>query len=260
MPLLQRFKRWREAKTLERHKIPDGVWRVVLDAYPFLQSRSTADLQQLRRLCSLFLARKEFSGMQGLVVDDVMAVAIAAQACLPLLHLSAGLSAYDKMVGIVVHPGEVIARREVMGEDGVVHEYDEPLTGEAMDGGPVMLAWSDVACAGESASLGYNVVIHEFAHVLDMAGGPADGIPPQTDLAAAQVWADTLDRDYVLFCERVDAGQHTLLDPYGAESVTEFFAVATEAFFVAAAAFRHEHPELHQMFCVYFRQDPAQAD
>jgi MtfA peptidase len=257
MSLLQRFRRWREARALQRYAIPCAVWQVVLDAYPFLQRRSDADRQALRRLSSLFLASKEFSGMQGLVVDDTMAVAIAAQACLPVLHLEAGLSAYDNMVGIVIHPGEVMARREVIDDDGVVHEYEEPLTGEAMPGGPVMLAWSDVATAGESAGLAYNVVIHEFAHVLDMAAGPADGIPPQANAAAAQAWAQTLDAAYARFCERVDAGEHTLLDPYGAESVTEFFAVATEAFFVAAPAFRTEHPDLHRLFCDYFRQDPA---
>jgi hypothetical protein len=257
MSLLQRFRRWQEARALRRHAIPEPLWHVVLGAYPFLQARSEADLARLRQLCSLFLARKEFSGMQGLVVDDAMAVAIAAQACLPVLHLKAGLAVYDNMVGIVVHPGEVIARREFMDEDGVVHEVEEALTGEAMEGGPVMLAWSDIAAAGASAELAYNVVIHEFAHVLDMASGPADGIPPHTDRAAAQAWVQTLDAAYATFCERVDAHEPTLLDPYGAESVTEFFAVATEAFFVAPAGFRLEHPDLYRLFSVYFSQDPA---
>jgi hypothetical protein len=78
-------------------------------------------------------------------------------------------------VGIVVHPDEVVAQREVMDDDGVVHAYDEVLAGEAMEGGPVMLSWRDVADAGETAASGYNVVIHEFAHVLDMGDGAADG-------------------------------------------------------------------------------------
>jgi MtfA peptidase len=259
MSLWARFDRWREARALERYRIPDSVWTLVLGAYPFVQQRSEHELYQLRCLCSLFLARKEFSGMQGLEVDDNMAVAIAAQACLPLLHLPAGLSLYDGMVGIVVHQGEVVAQREEMDDDGVVHRYDEPLSGEAMEGGPVMLAWSDVASAGASAELAYNVVIHEFAHVLDMASGPANGMPPQADAANARAWAQTLDREFDAFCQRVDADDPTLLDPYGAQSPVEFFAVALEAFFVAAQAFRSEHPALHQLFCRYFRQDPAQG-
>jgi Mlc titration factor MtfA (ptsG expression regulator) len=72
----------------------------------------------------------------------------------------------------------VVARREQLDEHGVVHEYDEVLSGEALEGGPVMLSWRDVRSSGRSAAEGYNVVIHEFAHVLDMADGLADGVPP----------------------------------------------------------------------------------
>ena len=141
--------RWREARALQRHAVPDELWDTMLAAYPFIALRSEEDRQALRALVSLFLSRKEFHGAQGLQVTDEMAVAIAAQACLPVLKL--GIAAYDGFVGIVVHPDEVVAQREVMDEDGVVHEYDEVLTGEAVGGGPVMLAWSDVASAGETA-------------------------------------------------------------------------------------------------------------
>ena len=125
-------------------------------------------------MATLFLAEKEFSGARGLVVSDEMAVAIAAQACLPALAL--GLDWLDGFVGIVVHEDAVVARREVEDDDGVVHAYDEELSGEAMSGGPVMLAWRDVDEAGESAADGYNVVVHEFAHVIDMRGGVTAGV------------------------------------------------------------------------------------
>src|SRR5512147_1349380 len=121
--LLSRWRRWRDRRTLARRAIPDAVWQLTLVRFPFLALRSDDDLQRLRALATLFLADKEFAGMQGLEVDDGMAVAIAAQACLPILRL--GLPAYDGFKGIVVHPDVVVARREVMDEDGVVHEYDE---------------------------------------------------------------------------------------------------------------------------------------
>lgn len=247
---------WREARALERHAIPDGLWQRVLTAYPFLAARSVEDQQTLRRLCSLFLSRKEFHGAQGLVITDEMALAIAAQACLPILHL--GLEAYDGFVGIVVQPDEVVAARQVMDDDGVVHDYDEVLTGEAMEGGPVMLAWADVLSAGQTAELAYNVVIHEFAHVLDMADGEADGVPLLPHAAARERWVACIDAEYERFVERVDSGgDDTVLDPYGAEGVEEFFAVAVEAFFVAPLAMKGAHPALYALFASYFRQDPA---
>jgi Mlc titration factor MtfA (ptsG expression regulator) len=134
-----------------------------------------------------------------------------------------------------MHRDEVVAQRSWMDDDGVVHEYDEALTGEAMSGGPVMLTWADVRDAAEGADWGYNVVIHEFAHVLDMADGTADGVPPLPDLTARESWIEVIDTAYEAFCDLVDSGVETVLDPYGAEAPEEFFAVAVEAFFVTSA-------------------------
>jgi len=240
---------------LVQRAIPEDLWRLTLSRFPFLVHLTVDDLQRLRELSTLFLADKEFAGMQGLEVDDGMAVAIAAQACLPILRL--GLSQYDAFKGIVVHPDVVVARREVMDEDGVVHHYDEELSGEAMEGGPVMLSWRDVADAGDSAAWGYNVVIHEFAHVLDMRDGAPDGVPLLPDRAARERWLAVLEPQWQDFCARVDAGEDTLIDPYGAEAIDEFFAVASEVFFVDAPALRAEHPQLYELLAGYYRQDPA---
>lgn len=245
---------WREKRLAQRHAIPDELWALTLARYPFLARRSASDLSRLRQLSSLFLARKEFHGV-GLPVTDEMAVAIAAQACLPVLQL--GLAGYDGFVGIVVQPDEVVALRSETDDDGVVHEFEEPLTGEAMVGGPVMLAWADVAAAGESADEGYNVVIHEFAHVLDMQDGLADGVPPLGSMAERAHWQTQLDAELVQLNDRLDRGELTALDPYGAEGPEELFAVAAEAFFVAPLMLRAEHPALYSMLAGYFRQDPA---
>jgi MtfA peptidase len=253
--LLQRLRAHREARIVARRAISDALWAETLASLPFLARRGAADLAELRRLTSLFLDQKEFAGAGGLAVTDAMAVRIAVQACLPVLRL--GLTPYRGFVGIVLHPDEVVAERELIDDDGVVHRYDEVLAGEAMEGGPLMLSWSDVHQAGESADWAYNVVIHEFAHVIDMGDGEADGVPPQPGLAERRHWESVVDREYESFCRRVDAGEETVLDPYGAEGVEEFFAVAVEAFFVAAPAMRDEHPDLYALFSAYFRQSPA---
>ena len=253
--MLDWLRRRRDARTLERRAIPDALWRLTLARFPFLAARSADDIAQLRELTTLFLAAKEFTGADGLVVDDEMAVAIAAQACLPVLKL--GLEHYDGFVGIVVHADAVVAQREFVDDAGVVHEYEEELSGEAMQGGPVMLSWSDVIDAAASAEVGYNVVIHEFVHVLDMRNGGADGVPALPDRAARDEWVRVLAGEYEAFCERVDAEEDTLLDPYGAEAEEEFFAVASEAFFVVPRDFKAEHPRLYELLRGYFRQDPA---
>ena len=256
--MLGALRRWREQRAVERHAIPDALWQLTLLRYPFLARRSDADLAELRRLCSLFLSAKEFHGVGGFQVSDEVAVAVAAQACLPVLRL--GLAWYDGFVGIVMHEGEVVAQRSVQDEDGVVHEYDEELAGEAMEGGTLMLAWTAIATSPDPAQFGpdevFNVVIHEFAHVIDMRDGLADGVPP-LEGEARERWITVIDAEWERFCARVDAGEETLIDPYGAEAVEEFFAVAVEAFFVAPAEMRAEEPALYALLAGFFRQDPA---
>jgi Mlc titration factor MtfA (ptsG expression regulator) len=245
----------REQAAVARRAIPDDLWKRTLVRYPFLCRRDAADAAELRRLTSLFLDRKEFSAAGGLKLTDAMVVAIAAQAVLPVLRL--GLSRYDGFLGIVVHPGQVVARREVADDDGIVHAYDEVLSGEAMEGGPVMLSWQDVRGAGRSAAIGYNVVIHEFAHVLDMADGAPDGVPLLPAEISAAAWRRLLQQEFETFVQRVERDEATVLDPYGAQAEEEFFAVASEAFFVHPQAMRAEHPELYGMFARFYRQDPV---
>lgn len=255
--LLRLWRGWqreRENAAVQRRAIPDDLWKRTLVRYPFLQRRSPADATELRRLTSLFLDRKEFHAAGGLTLSDAMVVSIAAQAVLPVLRL--GLARYDGFVGIVVHQGQVLARREVADEHGIVHAYDEPLAGEAMEGGPVMLSWHDVRSAGRHG-VAYNVVIHEFAHVLDMADGAANGVPLLPPELPRVLWSQTLAAEFEVFARRVEAGEDTLLDPYGAEAEEEFFAVASEAFFVSPQAMKKEHPALYGVLSRFYLQDPA---
>lgn len=231
------------------------MWQSTLHRFPFLAARSDADLSELREMATLFLASKEFTGARGLVVTDEMAVAIAAQACLPALKL--GLQWLDGFVGIVVHEDAVVARRESEDDDGVVHAYDEELTGEAMSGGPVMLAWRDVDGAGESAAVGYNVVVHEFAHVIDMRAGATSGAEEARPGSERGCWLHALAEEYTLFADSVDHGEETFLDAYGAEAIEEFFAVAAEAFFVAPCELKLEQPRTYGLLAEFFQQEPA---
>jgi MtfA peptidase len=235
--------------------IPDTLWQDLLARYPFLVERAAGHEARLRDLAARFLASKEFHGANGFVITDAVALAIAGQAVLPVLHL--GLAWYDDFVGIVVHPDEVLARRTVTGDDGVVHHYDEVLTGEAMDGGPVMLSWRDVEDAGATAERGYNVVIHEFVHKIDMRDGAPDGCPPLPSRGQRETWLSIIESQYEAFREKAIvaerfAGEATWLDPYGATGVDEFFAVACEAYFVNRPRFAAEFPALLQLFDSFF--------
>ncbi|KQR55353.1 zinc-dependent peptidase [Acidovorax sp. Leaf160] len=260
--------------------VPDidvPLWLQTVRRYPFLARLSAEEQSKLRALSALFLQRKEFTGAHGFEVTDAMAVAIAAQACLPLLHWgdpARALAWYDDFVGIVVHPGEALARRQAVDEAGVVHDYDEVLLGEAMERGPVMLSWPAVDGAGRplahaagiAQASGTSVVIHEFVHKLDMQGGHADGCPPlpagfmgARDTREARTrwrdaWAPAYDafREKVIIAERF-GGERPWLDSYGATAPAEFFAVACEAYFVSRERFAEEFPTLMPLLDAFFR-------
>jgi len=236
---------WRRRRVLGRHRIDAALWQRATRRLEFLPGTP-----RLKELVILFLAEKEFAGAHGIEVSDAMRVSIAAQACLPILEL--GLDWYRGWRGIVVYPGDFRVRRAETDEHGVVHEWDDELAGEAMPGGPVVLSWD--AAAHDPAM---NVVIHEFTHKLDMLNGAADGLPPLHPGMDRRAWAAAFERAYEGFCDALERGRDTWLDPYAAEHPSEFFAVASEAFFTDARETRRRYPDVYEQLALFYRQDPA---
>ena len=279
--MLDLLQRWLPRALRRPAPIPDALWNGAVAQHPFLKALDASEQKRLRLLCTHFLIEKEFHGAHGLSVTDAMALAIAAQACLPLLHMHALsgepvrdplrlLDWYNDFVGIVVQPGAVVARRKTTDVAGVVHQYDEVIAGEAMDRGPLMLSWEDVAQAGERAEQGHNVVIHEFVHKLDMHGMPIGdsphGAPPlpsgfmgSLDRSQAHaIWQRTMQQSYERFHEAVVmaerfGGETPWLDDYAAKDAAEFFAVTCEAYFVNRERFAIEFPELIPLYDGFFR-------
>ncbi|MCB4358255.1 M90 family metallopeptidase [Quatrionicoccus australiensis] len=233
-----------------RPEIAADLWAQTVAGLPFLAVLTVDEQKRLKLLAEEFLAEKEFSTGGGLELNDAMCVAIAAQGCLPILEF--GLSAYRGWVGIVIYPDEFVVPRQMADEDGVVHEYDDVLSGEAWEGGPLIISWRDAQMAGD----GYNVVIHEFAHKLDMLNGEADGIPALHAGLPVDRWEKVFFAAWEDFCQRVDSGEETRIDPYASEHPAEFFAVLSENFFEQPALLTAEYPELYALLRDYYRQDP----
>lgn len=230
--------------------LPEELWQSTLAALPFLARLNDDERLRLRLLAEQFLAQKEFTSAGGLVLTDAMCASIAVQGCLPVLNL--GLECYRDWVGVVVYPDEFVIPRSIEDEFGVVHEYDDIASGEAWEGGPLLISWQDAQMAGE----GYNVVIHEFAHKLDMLNGEVDGIPALHSTLTVDRWESVFFAAYDDFCARVDSGEETIIDPYASEAPEEFFAVLSECFFGIPDVVDAEYPALYALLREYFRQDP----
>jgi Mlc titration factor MtfA (ptsG expression regulator) len=127
-----------------------------------------------------------------------------------------------------------------------------------------------VALAGDAEQriAGYNVVIHEFAHKLDMRNGDANGFPPLHPRMDVKAWKRAFSAAYDDFCMQVDRADRMpggraqaaydalAMDPYGSESPAEFFAVGSEAFFETPERLASAYPAVYEQLTLFYKQDP----
>jgi hypothetical protein len=242
---------WARRRALKKARLDEDLWRRALHRLPFLRGLTEAELEQLRELAIVFLSEKEMHGAQGFELTDDIRLSIALQACLPVLNL--GLEPYEGWVGIIVYRGEFRVHKEELDDHGVMHSYTDELSGEAWEGGPVVLSWEDAGMT----DAGYNVVIHEFAHKIHMHMGGVEGFPPARKGMEEGLWQQTWERAYQRFCGEVDADEPSIVDPYAAEHPAEFFAVMSEMFYTDSGVLWREYPELYRALSQFYRQDPA---
>lgn len=237
-------------------------WDAIIDDNVALARRlDPAARARLRELVQLFVAEKHWEGCGGLELTEEMQVTIAAQACLLILGREPDAldRLYRDVASILIYPSTVTTPPRRLGT------FEQPrspiahgttLIGEAMLGGPVVLAWDSVLAGGREESLG-NVVFHEFAHKLDMATGAVNGTPPLDSRAAVRRWARVCSEAYAKHRASVELGLPTGMDSYGATNEAEFFAVATETYFTRPYELAYEHPALYAALADFYRLGPA---
>ena len=138
----------------------------------------------------------------------------------------------------------------------VITEGEQERLGEAWNSGAVVLSWEDVRFGAADCCDGHNVVLHEFAHQLDMENNVADGAPLLPRRSMYVAWARVLGREYEELQRAVAKNHRTVMDEYGAIDPAEFFAVATETFFEKPAQLNARHPELYEQLREFYQQDP----
>jgi hypothetical protein len=222
---------------------PERWRKLLLDRYDHydrlpgaLRGRFEADLM-------LLMAEKRITGV-GVEVTDELRLLVAASA----VSLSLGWPDYewDQLSEVLLYPQDF---------DRDYGFEREELSGEAHPWGTVILSVPALLESFEDPDDAYHVGIHEFAHLLDVDQTQFHGIPMGLDPRRHAEWLELVEKE----SERLRKGK-SVLDPYGAEDVVEFLAVAVEAFFEAPLALRQRHRELYAMLAEYFGQDPAAWD
>jgi Mlc titration factor MtfA (ptsG expression regulator) len=247
------FRRFRtrppELSAEDRRRLRDGL--------PWLERLAPERQQALFDLVARFLTGKSITPVHGLTLDDGQRLQLAALACLPLLEFGAeGLRGWSQ---VIVYPGAFRVHRQHHDEaTGVVMEWQDELSGESWEQGPLVLSWDDLAAELEDPEAGYQLVAHEMAHKLDALDGAMDGTPP-LPAARQREWARDFQAAYDDFCARVDAGEETALDPYAAEAPEEFFAVTSEYHFSAPSLLATEMPAIAAHLLRFYGRSPIPA-
>ncbi|WP_457383479.1 M90 family metallopeptidase [Rhodanobacter sp. TND4EL1] len=235
----------------------DPLWRRALAACPLARRLDPQRQQRLRQLSALFLARKRFHALAGAVLDDYWRLLIAMQACLPALQL--GTASLRGWREVLIYPGEFKVRRGHHDNlTGLVSGCDETRIGQAWEHGPLVLSLADVQLDLEQPWDGYNVVVHEMAHKLDLLDGPPDGVPPLVNIPRRR-WIHQFQLAHERLLAMPPGRCDSPIDHYATESIAEYFAVVSEMHYSRPALLREAEPAIAELLQVYYGRSPAEG-
>ncbi len=213
--------------------------------------------RQLREITQILVSEKNWEGCQGLEMSDEIRVTIAAQAALMVLGLDDVF--FDHVLSVLVYPDTYVAQGVETTRGGVVIERGQARQGEAWWRGPVILSWADALAGSRHETPGRNLIIHEFAHQLDMMNGRTlDGTPPLRNRQELKRWVDVMQPEYTRLVAECRRGHRGFIDCYGATNAAEFFAVLSEAFFTRPQALVRHKPNVYDVLKQFFGLDPAE--
>ncbi|WP_299295839.1 M90 family metallopeptidase [uncultured Tateyamaria sp.] len=233
--------------------LTDDARRIVARHVPLLARLPASLRPALEGKINRFRAQVDMVGCNGLDVTEEMELSIAAQACLLVVNTD---SWYDHLTTILIYPGAFKSRQTI--HDGYVETEAEVVrTGESWSRGPVILSWHHSQQGAQDEDDGHNVVLHEFAHQLDDLSGYTDGAPVMQSGQSLRVWEQVFVDAHARHAAKVERGQATVIDPYGAHNHEEFFAVAVEMFFERPGDLKDDEPDVYAQLKLLFRLDPV---
>lgn len=179
-------------------------------------------------------------------VEPVDRMMVAASAVIPVFAFPDWH--YQTLTTVLLYPENFNERFELTGDNRPVMG----MVGNGYMNGKMILSRPSLREGFLNESDKNNTAIHEFVHLIDMADGAVDGIPEillrrQYSLP----WIDMLQQQI----NKISEGRSDI-NPYGATSKTEFFAVAAEYFFERPDLFQSKHPELYKAMALLFNQEP----
>lgn len=168
-----------------------------------------------------------------------------------LLTVNVGVTILADVTSILIAPTSVTGPTRFRLGGSMVRESPACVLGASLLHGPVRLAWDRIVA--EERSRTGSVVVHEFAHKVDMADGLVSGTPPIADHEQSFRFDRAVGGALGLVRERDDPEP---LSPYAGWNPAELFAVSTEAFFFEPELLHARYEELSDVLAGFYRQHP----
>lgn len=248
------FVKWQRDRLIAK-QFPKSWLSIIESNLSIYKSLTSEQQKELLGYIQVFLKEKQFIGCLGLQITEEIKVTIAAIAC--LLLFGDRKTYFPNLRSVLVYPHAYIVNELIM-NSYVVEERRVARLGESWTRDQLVLSWEQIQQDVLNWKDGHNVILHEFAHQLDQEDGQAEGVPILPRVLDYEVWKQVMSAEYLQLCDRVENGQKTVLDTYGATSPAEFFAVATETFFEKPKQLNQKHEVLYEILQSYYRLDPRQ--
>lgn len=248
----KRWQRWQQ-----RHPFPERTWAQVLSALPILEGLDEKERVRLGARSWRLLFELRLRLPEGLEWDAAQGLSLCAQIALMTLawpeeHAHEALADVRE---VILLPGPFRRQVQEMDEAGVMHEFEDERAGETSWQGPVALSLEELAQSGDWS--GFNIVIHEFAHRIDMTGdGDVNGMPALPRGITSREWYDTFISAWQSLQATLERGEPAPIDDYAATHPSEFFAVCCEYFFTAPDTLNTTWPDLYRLMTRFFGQNP----
>ncbi len=218
-------------------------WKEELDRHVVFYKRLPPDeKKRFETRIRHFLTATRVTGVDVEITDKIL-ILVAASAMIPVFSFKDWK--YAGLEEILLYKGMINDYRiEEIKVSTILGQVRPFQTGNI-----VLLSQAALENGFRSMDGRENVGFHEFAHMIDKADDDMDGIPrallPESLI---KPWTALMYREI----HRIRKGKSDI-NPYGATSEAEFFAVVCEYFFENPDGFKKKHPELHAIMVKAFR-------
>jgi MtfA peptidase len=225
----------------EDFELPENYQEQLNDYVKFYSDLNDEGKKRFEDKFHKFLSSVKITGANA-EVEDLDRILIGAASVIPVYFIPDW--EYVNLREVLLYPGN-------FNTDFEQHGHQRSITGMvgtgSMQNVMIVSKW-DLRQGFINDKSTHNTAIHEFVHLIDKMDGSLDGVP-ELLLERKHVarWKELIE------WEMENIRRNTSdIDPYGATSPVEFFAVASEYFFEQPELFRSSHLELNEMLTRIF--------